>query len=716
MKHLFIIVMWVAAMECSAIHLSDYINTSIGVIDKRGNNCVIGPRVPYSSISPSPQTPEGGMDGYNPQQPIMGFAQLHVSGTGWSSYGHFLVSPQTGDLQVLPMQHLSQHSEDVTKAYYYSTHLDRYGVKVELTPAHHSAMYQFDFGGNSQGHVLLDAAQAIASDIAPEMQGRVVRTETAVDVDSRTVRMKLVYSGGWPSGEVAFYCVARCEQAPMAYGTWKGDKIFPGQASVSTSNENTHAGAYLTFDTGTDDEVRMKVAVSFVSSEHALSILDNDIPHWDFASVMKEAQRLWDERLDCITIKTDSEDEKKMFYSSMYRIFTAISDRSRDNAFSQNPDRPFFDDNYAYWDTFRTLYPLLMLVDQPTVRGNIKTVVDIFHRYGSVTDGFVAGRPRHGDQGGNDIDHMLAEACLKEVSGIDWEEVYAIVKHNADSARIGYRGQPADTDDYRHMGYIPERSMSCSQTLEFAYNDYSAALMARKLGHKDDYKRYLERSRNWMNLWNADLQDKGFRGFIDARKADGAFSSFPPSEYGGSWQKPFYEGTSWLYSYYVPHDFDTLIRLMGGKKAFCERLEYGLRNNLINNGNEPGFLATFAFTHAGRPDLASYWARQVKARGYDLTGYPDNDDTGSMTSWYVFVTTGLFPNAGQDFYYLIAPSVAETVYRLSNGKTLTIRANASPDNVRVRECRFNGHKVKSLIISHSQLMQGGVLEFDLCKE
>lgn len=152
---------------------------------------------------------------------------------------------------------------------------------------------------------------------------------------------------------------------------------------------------------------------------------------------------------------------------------------------------------------------------------------------------------------------------------------------------------------------------------------------------------------------------------------------------------------------------------MGGKEKFCERLEYGLRNGLIDNSYEPGFLATFAFAHAGRPDLASYWAHQVKSKGYDLTGYPDNDDTGSMTSWYVFVTTGLFPNAGQDFYYLIAPSVSETVYTLSNGKTLTIRANASPERFCIRTCRFNGRKLKSLIITHRQLMQGGVLEYEL---
>lgn len=703
-------------LKATEDHLADLINTSIGVIDKRWNNCVIGPRLPYSSISPSPQTPKGGMDGYNPQQPIMGFGQLHVSGTGWSSYGHFLVSPQTGKLQTLPTAHLSKHSADVTKAYYYSTHLDDYNIKVQLAPAHHSAMYEFCYEDSPQGHILLDAAQAIASDIAPEMHGQVVKTTTTIDADNQLVKMMLTYRGGWPSGDVTIYCVAKYDSKPLDYGTWKGDDIHSKQTFTETQRDNTHAGAYLTFDTSRNKRVKLKVAVSFVSSENAERLLMKDIAHWNFEQAKNDARKVWDNRLQCIQIKTDNQDENIMFYSSMFRIFTAIADRHEDNRFDPTGERPFFDDNYAYWDTYRTLYPLLMLVDHPTVKGNIETVIDIFKRYGEVTDGFIAGRPRKGDQGGNDIDHMLAEACLKDIPGIDWKKVYQIVKHNADNARIGYKGKPEDTDDYRHLGFIPDRSMSCSQTMEFAYNDYSAALMAKKLGHTADYKHYLQRSRNWQNLWNSQLEDNNFSGFIDAKKQDGSFSFFSPSEYGGSWLKPFYEGTSWLYSFYVPHDFTTLIKLMGGNETFCQRLQYGLEHNLINNSNEPGFLATFAFAHAGRPDLASIWAHRVKDKGYDLTGYPENDDTGSMTSWYVFVTTGLFPNAGQDFYYLIAPSVSESVYQLSNGKTLTIKANASKDNKIVKSCKFNGRKLSKLFISHNELMQGGILEFSLGSE
>ena len=692
-------------------HISDYIDTSIGVRDHRSNNCVVGPRTPYSSISPSPQTPDGNMDGYDPQKPVMGFGQMHVSGTGWGTYGHFLLSPQTGDLKTLLADHLSGHSKDVTKAYYYSTHLDRYDIDVELAPAHHTAMYRFTFNNAKQGHVLLDAAQAIASDIVPFMHGRVRRTVTEVNAAAHTVSMMITYEGGWPSGAVTLYCVAKYMADPVASGTWKGADIFEGQNNVSTVEDPEHVGAFLTFDTERNPSVLMKVSVSFVSSEHAQKLMDSDMDHWSFESVRDNARNQWDERLACISIPSSDEEMKTMFYSSLFRVFTAISDRRFDNPHAPDSDRAYWDDNYAYWDTFRSLYPLLTLIDQPTVSGNLNTVIDIFKRDGEVTDGFIAGRSRRDDQGGNNIDHLIAEACLKDIPGVDWSEAYEIVRHNAEYGRIGYNEK--GTSDYRTMNYIPERSMSCSQTLEFAHNDYSAALMARKIGAGADYHKYLKRSRNWRNLWNPDLEDNGYVGFIDARRKDGTFCQFPPSEYGGSWDKPFYEGISWLYSYYVPHDFKTLVKLMGGREKFVERLGYGIRNNLINNTNEPGFLCTFAFHHAGRPDLSSYWAHYLIKKGYDMSGYPENDDTGSMTSWFVFVSLGLFPHAGQDFYYLIAPSVDQAVVRLSSGRTLTIKANASDGYTAVKSCRLNGRLLKNLTVNHKDLMQGGVLEFEL---
>lgn len=693
---------------------ADYIDPRIGAVDNRSSNCVIGPRLPYSSISPSPQTPDGGPDGYNPGKPIVGFGQLHVSGTGWSTYGHFLVSPQTGELKTKNADHLSNHSGDIVKAYYYSTTLDRYGIKTEIAPSFYSTAYRFNFGPARQGHLLFDAAQAIASDIMPEMRGRVIGAETAINPATKEIRMHLRYAGGWAEGAYDVYCVARCKSDFADWGVFHGDTILSHRANIGIGNgDKQHCGAYCTFNTSDAQPVEMKLAVSFISTDRAAQLLDKEQPGWDFEQVESNGKKEWNDKLASISIETPTDSVRTIFYSALYRVFTAISDRHWDNPYDYSSSRPYYDDNYAYWDTFRSLYPLLMLVDAPTVAGNINGAIDIFRRDGDVWDGFIAGRSRRGDQGGNDIDHVIAEACLKDIPGVDWQEAYKIIKRHADNDRIGFRGSYRDAYGYKQTGYIPESSMSSSQTLEFAYNDYSAALMAKKLGYEDDYKKYLKRSSSWKNLWNKDLESDGYKGFIDARRRDGSFAFFDPKTFGGSWDKPYYEASSWTYSFYAPHDIKSLIQLMGGNKAFCERLAHGFTKRLINNQNEPGFLTTFEFTDAGRPDLSSYWSHQIMNRGFDLTGYPENDDTGAMSSWYVFSAIGLFPNAGQDYYYLIAPSVNRAALKLSNGSTLVIKANASEKNIYIASVKLNGKTINKATITHSLLSNGGVLDFRL---
>ena len=215
------------------------------------------------------------------------------------------------------------------------------------------------------------------------------------------------------------------------------------------------------------------------------------------------------------------------------------------------------------------------------------------------------------------------------------------------------------------------------------------------------------------NLWNPDLESRGYKGFIDVRNADGSFVFHDPAKWNGSWNAPFYEGRSWTYSYYVPHDMPRVIELMGGPEAFVERLNYGYTHKLTEYDNEPGFLTLRAFTEAGRPDLSSFWAHRLMDRKFTLKGYPDNEDTGSMGSWYAFCALGLFPNAGQDLYYLNAPKCRKAVLRLPRGRRLTIRSDAAPEKVIIRSCRFRGRPVPDARITHRELLRGGTLDMTL---
>lgn len=683
------IILLAALWACTGVDYASKVDTSIGAVDKRGSNCVIGPMLPYGSINPSPQTFKGGMDGYNPEQPIDGFAQLHVSGTGWSSYGHFLVQPQTGEPQLAPGTHASGHSSDITLPYLYATTLDRYGVRVEIAPSYYSAMYRFTYPESAGAGILLDASQSIARDIATEMGGTVLEAEASARGED--IRMKLRFRGGWPYGPYDLFLAGKVNKDYTARD-WE---------------EGGHKGTYLSFATRAGEQVLLKLAISFTSYEKAEELLRSEIPHWNFDKVAEAGRKAWNSKLSSIEAAFATPDEEKIFYSALYRVFTFARDRSRDNS-KWATENPFWDDNYAYWDTFRTLYPLLVLVDQDAVRGNILGMLDRFEHNGLVSDGFIAGIERIPEQGGNDVDCVIADAFVKGVQGIDWEKAYRIVKFNADHRRQGQ----TDTS-YRALGWIPESTMSSSKTLEYAYNDYCAYLMAQGLGHQEDAARYLDRSHRWTALWNPELEDGGYKGFFDARRLDGTFAGIDPRKYGGSWSTPFYEASAWTYNYFVPHDFDRMIELMGGPEAFVERLEFAFENKLAKYDNEPGFLASRAFVHAGRPDLSSKWIHHIIHNGFDTLGYPGNEDTGSMGSWYVFNVLGLCPNAGQDFYYLNAPAVSHAVITLAGGKKLTVKANAAPGNIYIASCRLNGKPVEGAVLRHSDLAGGGVLEFEL---
>lgn len=679
----------VLAAACSAPDYASKVDTSIGVRDSRWSNCVVGPMLPYGSINPSPQTAEGDMDGYQPGEPVEGFGQLHVSGTGWGSYGHFLLQPETGAPAFSPWTHGSLHSGDITLPHYYATTLDRYGVRVEIAPSHYSVIYRFTYPHSEKAGILLDASQSIAGDIVKRMNGKVLDAE--VESDGSSFRMMIHFNGGWPYGPYRLYLAGRTDK-PSRVEYWEADG---------------HKGAYLAFSTEDKEQVLVKLAISFTSYVRAEELLQAEIPHWNFDRVASEGKKAWNRKLSSVRANFASEEEETIFYSALYRTFTMARDRSRDNS-KWESNAPFWDDNYAYWDTFRTAYPLMVLLDEAMVRDNILAMIDRFEHNGVVYDGFIAGMERVPEQGGNDVDCIISDAFLKGVSGVDWEKAYAIVKYNADHMRQGQ----TDTS-YRRLGWIPESTMSSSKTLEYAYNDYCASLIAEGLGHKEDAMRYLERSHRWEDLWNPDLEDDGYRGFVDAKRKDGTFAGIDPRKYGGSWSTPFYEAAAWTYNYYLPHDFDRIIELMGGPEAFVERLEYAFENKLAKYDNEPGFLASRAFVHAGRPDLSSRWIHHIIRSGFDRDGYPGNDDTGSMGSWYVFNVLGLCPNAGQDFYYLNAPAVSHAVVRVQGGKMLTIKANAAPENIYVKSLKVNGKEWHGAILPHVEIRGGGCLEFVL---
>ncbi len=387
--------------------------------------------------------------------------------------------------------------------------------------------------------------------------------------------------------------------------------------------------------------------------------------------------------------------------------------RDRTGEYAQYaPTAPMWDDHYAIWDTWRTLFPLMEFLRPAMVRGTIQSFIERQRMDKIVPDTFIAGHNNLREQGGNDIDNIVADAYVKKLGGVDWPAAYAVMKFNADQRRSCLGGHSANNpveNSYRTQGWVPAITMSASYTLEYAYNDFCAAQVAAGLGLTRDAETYLARSQKWEVLWNANQESEGFKGFVMPRTQAREWTPLDPKAYGGSWKGDFYEASSWGYSFFAPHQIDRLVELMGGRETFVRRLEYGMNKGLIDFGNEPAFLAAQLFHYAGRPDLSADWARKITGTRYTLKGYPGDDDSGAMSSYCIWVQLGLFPNAGQDLYYLNGPLVAHAaVQRPEDGLLEIVRSGAGNY---IASATLNGQPLTRSWLRHAELKGTAKLSF-----
>jgi predicted alpha-1,2-mannosidase len=727
---------------CGAEPLTTYVNPWMGV---RGvGNTVLGPQVPWGSVNPSPDTEAGYTAGYNPDKKIRGFSQLHVSGTGGpGKYGQFLLSPQIG-LKVSETEHDSAKSEEVATASRYQVRLTEGNILCEFSPTHHAVIYRFTYPDSDNAHLVFDLGHNIPKDSNCFKAGYADEAEVLVDEKARTVCGWGNYWGGWSGEPFKVYFAAAFDQSVVGFGTWKYGVIKAGQKAEREIGKPNRLGCYLKFKTEAAKPVQVKIAVSFVSVEQARRYLEKELPAFDFEKTVADADAAWEKKLQKIAVEGATEEQKKIFYSALHRAFVMPRDRTGDNP-KWISDAPYWDDQYCIWDTWKTLFPLHTLISQSMVRDNLKAWMDRFTHNGEIADAFVAGNERYyawhqtdgnqdwlRNQGGDNFNNVFVDAYLKGVLGIEWQVVYEILNFSADTERA-----PAYRADDR--GWLPYRSYHfgtfCSRSLEFSYNDFCVAQLAQGLGKKADARRYLKRSRQWTNLWNAELESDGFKGFIAPREMNGRWVDYDPKKdkaqsSPGGLDRSFYEGSSWVYSYCLPHDFDRLIRLSGGAEAYVKKLQHAMESGdhhifvvrdgvvgignapgLIDLSNEPSFMTPFSFIYAGRPDLTSWWVRK-NMTNYTGNDFPGDEDSGAMSAWYIFAALGFFPNAGQDLYLLNGPLFEKATLRMENGKVIVIEGvNASPENVYVQSAMLNGKPLERAWLRHGEIKNGATLRF-----
>ena len=686
-----------------------------------------GPAMPFGMTKPGPDCGVLPNAGWAPMpEPVSGFSQTHVSGTGGGQkYGNILLQPflfdttepelteVTQDSQKPQWPHWPQHrlSETVSLGYYSTTYDD--SIRTEITTNERCAHYRFHFPQSKQGKLsaqfslLVDATHYLGKDTVPDLRERQQFIDAEVEVKGHyEVQGFSRIRGGWNNGDA--YTVYFCLQTDKPFG------------------EAYSKGSTVLFFS--DTLVNVKVGISFVSTMQARRNIDAH----GFEEQLQRLRDAWEQQLQKVQID-GTEQQKRMFYTALYHTMLMPVCKTDENP--KWTESPYYDDYYAIWDTYRTSSPLLTLLWPERQAEIVNSLLNIYKREGYMPDA------RSGDcngrtQGGSNAEVVIADAFVKGLDGIDYKlALEAMLKDaeqdpGADHEKHGRGG----LNEYRRLGYVPYGiARAGTRTVEYAYNDYCIAQVAKGLGRQDVYEEYMQRSRNWRNLWRADYEWDDVKGYIMPRDENGLWMDSVP--WGRSkvfkpripytpvtkvapwyipwWDTFFYEALSAEYSLSIPHDVEGLIEACGGKEAFQRRLDLFFERGRYNVGNEPSFLTPCLYHWLGRPDLSTQRIRQIITDNYSDTpnGLPGNDDSGAMSSWLAFHMMGLYPNAGQDYSLLNIPLLNGYTLSLPNGKSLRVKQIEKSRLPQPFTVSLNGRELKDARITHGELMQGGELVF-----
>ncbi|HTI97303.1 MAG TPA: GH92 family glycosyl hydrolase [Dongiaceae bacterium] len=716
-------------------HLSDYIRPLVG--GQGEGNTYPGPAAPFGMIQLSPDTDRDLWDtasGYEySDTSIMGFSLTHLSGTGIPDLGDFLFMPQIGEpkLVVGPKDNPDAgyrsryaHDQETAVAGYYKVKLLDSGVTVELTASQRAGMMRFTFPASDQASIMTDLQHFLSGE-----RFKLIWSHVRVENSTTVTGFHLI--NGWAKERYLYYA-ARYSRPFDSYRIMSNGKEvrYDSFKNYRFRSRNEAAGTNLQFlaeyKTKPGDVILVKVAVSAVSAANALANLDADIPDWDFEGVRAATVSKWDKELSRIQIE-GSQEEKETFYTAMYHCFQAPNLYEDVNGEYRGLDSNIHEakkfTNYtifSLWDTYRATHPLFTLIQSERDSDMIQSLLA---HYDQSVDHLLPMWSLQGNETWCMIGYhavpVIVDGFLKNVKGFDKERAYDAIKTTA--MNPDYDGVAA----YAKLGWVPndQENESVSKTLEYAYDDYCIAQMAKKLGKTEDYHYFLKRATSYTNLFDPSV------GLMRGRDSKGKWATpFDPHLFvqGGD----FTEGTSWQYSWYVPQDVPGLIRLMGGKDEFCNKLDQlftfganqsqGLddiqgRIGEYWHGNEPSHHIIYLYCYGGQP-----WKAQEKLRHVIKTQYGNkpnsltgNDDCGQMSAWYIFTSLGFYPVCPCSDYYVIgSPSVENAVMHLSNGHKLTVHTeNLSDENVYVQSVKVNGKPWNSVFLPYAAIRKGGKIEF-----
>lgn len=666
-----------------------------------------GPSLPFGMIQPGPDTRLTGWDGcsgyHYSDSRIYGFSHTHLSGTGIPDYADILLMPSTGEVHFNNGAdgrpgYSSRFSHDDERAQpgYYGVLLRDSGIQVELTTTLRVGMHRYALPAGRASHVVLDL----------EHRDRLLDSAIEVTGDREVSGMRR--SSSWARDQLLYFVIRFSR---------------PFERAIE---DRTAPASKRAFSFSAGPELLVKVSISAVSVDGARRNLDAEVPGWDFDAVRRSADAAWERELSKIRVSGGKRPQQVQFYTALYHamlapnVFMDVDGQYRGRDFKVHKAEGFtYYSVFSLWDTFRALHPLLTLIDQARTRDFIRTFLAQFD---------AGGRLPVWELAANETDTMIgyhavpviADALAKEVGGFDPAHAYRAMTHSAEEERFGL---PA----YRRDGFIDasEEAEGVSRTLEYAYDDWAIAQVAKRLNRQEDYHRYLRRAQSYKHLFDPSS------GFMRARVEGFWHTPFDPAEVNNHYT----EANAWQYSFFVPQDVEGLMRLHGGAERFAEKLDAlftaasqttgrdqaditGMIGQYAH-GNEPSHHMAYLYAFAGQPWKTQAMVRRIIETQYGSgpEGLSGNEDCGQMSAWLVFSALGFYPvTPGSTDYVLASPLFERATIHLENGRTFTISARGLSRGPYVQAVGLNARSYDRSVLSHGDIVAGGEMVFALGPE
>jgi len=666
---------------------------------------------------------------------LTGFSHVNLHGVGCPDLGSILLMPLTGALEVDYQKYGTFYSHEEASPGYYSNYLEKYKVVVELTATTRTGMSRYTFPAGTS-HMLIHLGHGLTNE-----SGAMIRRVSDTRFEGFKMLGTLCYN---PQAVFPVYFVIEFNKPPLESGYWKKMKELPGvrhQWSPTSGKYKLYTkyqkelagediGAFLTWSTQQDEQIQAKVGISYVSIENAWDNLKSENPDWDFDGIRKETYGQWNRALSRISVEGGTHDDKVIFYTGLYHILfhpNILQDVNGDYPAMESAEilNQSFGNRYtvySLWDTYRNVHPFLTLVYPERQLELVRSMIDMYRESGWLPKWELFGRETLIMEGDPAIP-VIVDTWMRGIRDFDIQLAYKAMKKSATTPGPQNLLRP-DIDFYIENGYIPINQPfdnSVSHALEYYVADWNLAQLAKKLGHMDDHKRFIRQSLGYKNYFDPEL------GLIRPKLEDGSFLiPFDPRQGENFEPSPgFHEGNAYQYTFYVPHDINGLMKLMGGSKAFVDKLQAIFDDGHFDMTNEPDINYPYLFNYVKGEEWRTQKEVSRLIREYFRNtpdGLPGNDDSGTMSTWLLYSMMGFYPVCPGNMNYALTTPVFDRITIHLNpdfysNTTLTItKTRGSIPNARVRSIKLDGKNIKGYFLDHSDFISGGSLEFILDHE